>query len=165
MSKLEIILDGQRFEIEIDALPESDAEAGVRVNGVPVRVRVPPARDARAEPEWLVIDDRPYEILMDRAFKYLSARGQTYALQVRDLETPTARPVSGDGRVTAPIPGVITEILVDVGDAVSLGQPLLLLEAMKMENQVRAPRGGIVATLHVRAGEGVVLGQMLAEIT
>ncbi|MDL1896866.1 acetyl-CoA carboxylase biotin carboxyl carrier protein subunit [Anaerolineae bacterium CFX7] len=72
--------------------------------------------------------------------------------------------MSGDGRVKAPIPGIVTQIFVQVGDAVTLGQPLLILEAMKMENQIRAPRDGTLASVNVSAGEGVTLGQLLVEL-
>ncbi len=164
MSKLQITLDGRTFEIELPALPKADVETPVQVNGETVRVRLPAHNIVASQPEWIVIGDRPYEILFDRELKHLYARGQSYALHVRDMETTSARPPSGDGRVKAPIPGIITQIFVQPGDTVTLGQPLLILEAMKMENQIRAPRDGIVASLGVNAGSSVVLEQLLAEI-
>lgn len=164
MQKLRVQLDGRAFEIEWNAPPEPNADTWVRVNGEIVRVRVPAHHDHTARPEWIVIGDRPYEVMFDRDLKHLRARGQTYALQIRDVETVTTRPVSGDGRVKAPIPGVVTQILARVGETVTAGQPLLILEAMKMENQIRAPRDGALTSLNVSAGEGVTLGQLLAEI-
>lgn len=165
MSKFQVLLDGHTFEIEMNASPEADTDTPVRVNGESVNVRVPAQPTAATLPEWVVIGDRPYEVVFDSTLKNLYARGKAYALQIRDLETGTARPVSGDGRVKAPIPGIVTQILVNPGDAVTIGQPLLILEAMKMENQIRAPRNGMLTSLNVNAGEGVVLGQLLAEIT
>jgi biotin carboxyl carrier protein len=165
MSKFQVLLDGHTFEIEMNMSPAADADAPVRVNGEIVHVRVPAHQDFTALPEWIVIGDRPYEVVFDTTLKHLYARGKAYALQIRDLETGTARPVSGDGRVKAPIPGIVTQILVNPDDAVTVGQLLLILEAMKMENQIRAPRSGILTSLNVNAGEGVVLGQLLAEIT
>jgi biotin carboxyl carrier protein len=55
--------------------------------------------------------------------------------------------------------------MVSVGQAVEVGQPLLALEAMKMENEIRAPRSGIVSTLHVAPGQAVGRNEVLAEIT
>lgn len=165
MSKFQIVLDGRAFEIEMDASRGTDAGTRVRVNNETVSVRVP-SHDGGASklPEWVVIDDRPYEVSFDGDSKHLYARGQTYTLQIRDLETAPTRFVSGDERVRAPIPGVVTQVLVQPGDTVKAGQPLFILEAMKMENQIRAPRDGVLGAVNVSAGSGVVLGQLLAEI-
>ena len=165
MSKFLVTLDGREFEIEINASPEAETDVPLRVNGETVYARVPAHHGIASVPEWIVVGDRPYEVLFDHDLKHLHARGQTFALQIRDLETITTRPVSGDGRVKAPIPGVITQILVNAGDAITPGQPLMILEAMKMENQIRASRGGVLASLDVSPGNAVVLGQLLAEIT
>ncbi len=71
---------------------------------------------------------------------------------------------SGAESLTAPMPGVVTQVVVREGDAVAVGQPLVIVEAMKMEHVVRAPRGGIVRTLRVRPGEQVESGAVVAEI-
>ncbi len=165
MNKLRVILDGRTFEIEWNAPPDAHADTLVRVNGEMARVRAPERPEAVALPEWIIVGDRPYEVLLDRDLQYLHARGETYALQIRDLAVAAARPASGDGRVKAPIPGIVTQIFVQPGDAVTMGQPLLILEAMKMENQIRAPRDGTLASVNVSAGEGVTLRQLLVEIS
>lgn len=54
-----------------------------------------------------------------------------------------------DGRVKSPIPGLVAHIRVQVGDRVEAGQPILVLEAMKMENEIRAPVKGVVTAVHV----------------
>jgi biotin carboxyl carrier protein len=71
---------------------------------------------------------------------------------------------SGPQRVTAPMPGKIVRILVKVGDAVDLRQPLIVVEAMKMENELRASGAGRVTDLHVREGQLVDAGAVLAVI-
>jgi biotin carboxyl carrier protein len=71
---------------------------------------------------------------------------------------------AGDGNLEAPMPGVVTRILVSVGDLVKKGQPLLAIEAMKMEHVIRAPRDGTVARLAARAGEMVQGGVALVEL-
>lgn len=165
MSKLQVTLDDQTFLVELEQLPASESEVVVRVNGEPVRVRVPASHTGDQPPEWIVIDDRPYEVAFDRDHRRLRLMGQLHSVQVRDLDATVARPISRDGRIKAPIPGQITRVFVQVGQTVAAGEPLLILEAMKMENQVRATRSGTVTALNVSAGQGVSLHQVLAEIS
>jgi biotin carboxyl carrier protein len=66
--------------------------------------------------------------------------------------------------VKAPIPGLVTRVLVQAGDVVEAGQPLLLLEAMKMENEILAPRAGAVLRLSAIPGKSVTLHEELIEI-
>jgi propionyl-CoA carboxylase alpha chain len=66
------------------------------------------------------------------------------------------------GSLLAPMPGVVRRVLVEAGTAVTAGQPLLVLEAMKMEQTVAAPADGMVAELRAKAGEQVASGQVLA---
>lgn len=71
---------------------------------------------------------------------------------------------SGGGGVSAPIPGVVVAVLVAKGQAVSAGEVLLRLEAMKMENNIFAPCAGIVGEIYVTTGQEVADGQPLLEI-
>lgn len=71
---------------------------------------------------------------------------------------------SGPTSVRAPIPGKVVKILVKVGDHVTVGQTLLVLEAMKMENELRAPRGASVLALPVAEGTAVDTGQELVSL-
>ncbi|HEY6295136.1 MAG TPA: biotin/lipoyl-containing protein, partial [Streptosporangiaceae bacterium] len=66
------------------------------------------------------------------------------------------------GSLLAPMPGVVRRVLAEVGSTVKAGQPLLVLEAMKMEQTVAAPADGVVAELRAKAGEQVSSGQILA---
>jgi propionyl-CoA carboxylase alpha chain len=68
------------------------------------------------------------------------------------------------GSLLAPMPGLVRRVLVEVGAAVTAGQPLLVLEAMKMEQTVAAPAAGVVAELRAKAGEQVAAGQVLAVV-
>ncbi|MEX0322081.1 MAG: biotin/lipoyl-containing protein [Puniceicoccaceae bacterium] len=78
--------------------------------------------------------------------------------------TPAKAPApaaSGDNAVTAPIPGKIMEIFVKEGDAVKVGQPVLKMEAMKMENVINATEAGTVGKIQVNEGDAVAQGQEL----
>ena len=67
----------------------------------------------------------------------------------------------GGGVVKSVMPGVVVELLVEAGQEVAAGDALLILEAMKMQNEISAPADGTVAELHVAAGQAVASGQAL----
>ena len=71
---------------------------------------------------------------------------------------------SGPSRLTAPIPGKVVAVKVAPGDEVSPGQSLIVLEAMKMENELSADRAGKVAAVHTKAGDTVEGGELLVEL-
>lgn len=79
---------------------------------------------------------------------------------------PKAPPVTAPGgeEVKAPMPGAILSVKVRQGDAVIKGQVLVILEAMKMENEILAPRDGVVAALAVQAGQTVETGALLCTL-
>ena len=68
------------------------------------------------------------------------------------------------GSLLAPMPGSVTKIAAAVGDTVTAGQPLIWLEAMKMEHTITAPADGVLAELNVSAGQQVDVGAILARI-
>jgi biotin carboxyl carrier protein len=86
-------------------------------------------------------------------------------VQIHDQETRVRRTVSGDGRIKAPIPGLITRILVREGQAVKANQTLFMLEAMKMENEIRAPFDGMIRSLSVIPGQTVAQNDVLAVLS
>jgi biotin carboxyl carrier protein len=76
--------------------------------------------------------------------------------------THGARAAGGD--VVAPMQGTVVKVLVDAGAAVEAGDPLVVLEAMKMETAISAPRAGTVAVLSVSPGDTAAAGQVIASI-
>ena len=76
-------------------------------------------------------------------------------------QTPPAR---GEGGVTAPMPGLVLTIKVKEGDSVQAGQPLLIMEAMKMENAITASYHGTVARIYVREGDSISEGDLLVDV-
>ncbi len=71
---------------------------------------------------------------------------------------------AGSVKVTSPMPGKIVDVKVKVGDAVKRGDVVLILEAMKMENEIVAPEDGTIATVDVAAGASVEAGTVLATL-
>ena len=78
-----------------------------------------------------------------------------------NIEAPSAQTASTGNTISAPIPGVIIEVLVKAGDQVKYGQELCILEAMKMKNSIRASRDGIIEEVLVSNGDQVSHGQLL----
>jgi biotin carboxyl carrier protein len=169
MNNLIVTVGGKSFNIELEHTSTVDQDFGVLVDGRLITVTIPLGRLNVDEVDWLIIGGRPYEILLDREFRWIKTNKGYFAIDVQSngdaIDTASVMSRNADGRIKAPIPGLIARILVSVGDSVEAGQALLILEAMKMENEIRAPHAGSVNVLNVVPGQSVKLGDVLAEIT
>ena len=77
----------------------------------------------------------------------------------------TAPPVSGSGTtMEAPMPGKVLKVLAKAGEQVKENQPIIVLEAMKMENEIVAPKDGVVSAVYVNEGSAIDVGQPIATI-
>jgi biotin carboxyl carrier protein len=94
--------------------------------------------------------------------RYVRVQRMDFVLEREASGRPRAR--APGGGLEAPMPGVVTRVHVAVGEAVRRGQPLIAIEAMKMEHVLRAPRDGRVRTLAARLGEMVKGGVALVEL-
>jgi biotin carboxyl carrier protein len=95
--------------------------------------------------------------------------GHSLAVEVAEARLDTAtgggRPAAtGPATLRAPMPGRVVKLLVKAGDAVKAGQGILVVEAMKMENELKAPRDGVVKQFHAAEGAAVEAGEDLARI-
>ncbi len=96
--------------------------------------------------------------------------GQTYQVQLEDERLHALAGVAGtthehgDAPITAPMPGLVTHVIVAAGQRVERGQTVIVLEAMKMENDLAAPRTGVIRQLTVSRGDTVNQGQVLAVV-
>ena len=77
---------------------------------------------------------------------------------------PAATGAAGSVKINAPMPGKIVDVKVKVGDAVKKGQTVLVLEAMKMENDIVAPEDGTVASINAAVGSAVEAGETIATL-
>ena len=141
------ILDDQAFEVQINS-DEDLAEARISPSMIPLR----------AEDEAVV--DRP-------TASYRPPDPDTLG---RPLQVPSpAQPPKPDlggalrAEVSAPMPGVIQAVEVQVGDEVKHGQTVVVLEAMKMKNAIRSPRDGVISEVPVRVGQSVGYGDVLVK--
>jgi biotin carboxyl carrier protein len=96
--------------------------------------------------------------------RHVAVGGGAYVLSLPQRSARQRVAVAGSGDVTAQMPGQIRDVIAREGETVERGQPILLLEAMKMEIRVTAPVDGTVKRLHVKPGDIVERGQRLAEI-
>jgi acetyl/propionyl-CoA carboxylase alpha subunit len=163
MRKIVVNLDGQVFTVEVQLDPADRHAFTAVVDGEAIPVTLPESEAPL--PEWAVVGRRPYELIFDADLHWLQSSGRRHHLEIRDAEAAVSvRPTGGDGRVKSPIPGLITRVLVEPDTAVVPGQPLLILEAMKMENEIRASRGGTVREVHVQPGQSVARDALLVDI-
>jgi biotin carboxyl carrier protein len=121
----------------------------------------------------LLLDGQCYEVhiaaLPDGTLK-LQTGLQEFAAEVTDPRVWRGRrsgALEAEGRqqVVAPMPGKIVCVLVEAGDKVEAGQGLVVVEAMKMQNEIRSPKGGVVERLHVKAGQPVNAGEVLCIVS
>lgn len=97
----------------------------------------------------------------------LSLNGRTYARAHTGVDTDSpavSASGSSDGRVQAPMPGGIIALHVSEGEHVTAGQPLVVLESMKMHNEITSPSNGVVRRVHIKVGEQVSFGHVLVEV-
>lgn len=94
----------------------------------------------------------------------LFSQGSTWKVQLDDPLARAEEQVGGSGRITAPMPGAVVAVLVEEGQAVERNQPLMVIEAMKMEHTLRAPSAGRVLKLRVARGDQVTEGAELVTV-
>jgi biotin carboxyl carrier protein len=167
-----------RYEVQINgrtrrvAVSRSGGGFAVTIDGRTVHVD---AARVDAQTLSLVIDGEVYEVTVapDPASGQLAVRvGATpVAVGLNGLNgrhfrkrDEGAHGGTGPQRVVAPMPGKIVRILVQAGVAVAARQPLVVVEAMKMENELRSSRAGTVSEIHAREGQSVEAGALLVVI-
>jgi biotin carboxyl carrier protein len=116
----------------------------------------------------LLMDNRSWEVLVERTgdeYRIL-IDGELHIVTIQDERTRRLAKVenivhSGEILIKAPMPGLVRAINVGVGDPVIAREGVIVLEAMKMENELRSPRGGVVKEVRVKPGDKVEQGQLL----
>jgi biotin carboxyl carrier protein len=148
---VELIRDGQRWRAIVDGQPvEADA------------VEIAPHTYS------ILLGGRSHELrvspLPDGSLKILSAQTEFLAQVIDPREwrgRHGAAEVEGRQQIVAPMPGKIVRILVKLGDTVELGQGLIVVEAMKMQNEIRSPKSGAVEKIVAKEGDAVNAGDVL----
>ena len=158
-------IDNKEFEIEVvderhirigDRLLEVDFES---VSGQPVFSLI---LDGKSHESFVYQNDEDWEVLI---------RGQQYQVKIEDERERRLKAAavggaveSGEFNLKAPMPGLIVAVLIEEGQEVKKGQVMLILESMKMQNELKAPRDGIMGRVRVKAGESVEQRQTLLSV-
>lgn len=158
-------VDDQQFEIEVvdehhirigDRLLQVDFES---VSGQPVFSLI---LDGRSYESFVYQGEEDWDVLL---------RGRQYQVKVEDEREKRLRAAAGGGvaeggefHLKAPMPGLVVAILVEEGQPVKKGQVMLILESMKMQNELKAPRDGTIGRIRVKAGESVEQKQAMLSV-
>lgn len=132
MKEFKYIIKGKEYTVQIENIVDNIAQ--VNVNGEVFKVEM----EKQPEPEKKVVLGKPT------------------TNETEDAEPTAAANINTDNAIKAPLPGVITEICVAVGDQVKAGDTVLVLEAMKMANNIEAEKDGKVTAICVKQGESVM---------
>ncbi len=131
MKEFKYTIDGKEYKVQIEDVEGNIAD--VTVNGEAFKVEM----EQEAEPEKKIVLGQP-------------------AAEAEEGETASAANVNTANALKAPLPGVVTEIKVAVGDEVKVGDVVVVLEAMKMANNLEAEKDGKVTAICVKTGESVL---------
>jgi biotin carboxyl carrier protein len=161
---MSLLLNRDGVDRAIDVTPSGDGFV-VTVDGKEHRIEGVFGGSMRVR-----IDDRPVEATVRRQGLDLvvEIRGRSYLYRLRDPRAPKlARKSVADqarGELHAPMPGLVVDVMVAEGDIVDAGQPVVVVEAMKMQNALVAPLAGRVTAVRVAAGATVDSGALLLAI-
>lgn len=160
-------IDGEDLEVRLE---EREGTLYAMMNGREIAIDF---RRVSGGASWsLIIEDRSFPISFDPRPDGLAVTvgSEAYLVHVEDERTRAVRSVSkGKGRdhqkvILSLMPGIVRDIRVAPGDEVEAGQPLIILEAMKMENEIRAALAGVVKTVHVSMETTVNKGDPLVTL-
>ncbi len=155
---------GETYTVELERLPDDSYRAVIGEQVITFR--------AETQPNGSVILVLGGERVMTHVEsagndRFVAVGGDVFTLSIPEKRGSRRRGTgasAGDGSLIAQMPGQVREIMAAEGDRVERGQPILLLEAMKMEIRVTAAADGMVKRLLVKQGDVVERGQVLAEI-
>ena len=115
----------------------------------------------------ITVNGTTYEVMVEEV-EGSHAHTPAFSAQKSTASAPVAKAapagVAGGNKVSAPMPGTILDIKVSVGQAVKKGEVILVLEAMKMENDIPAPCDGVVSSINVQKGSTVGAGDVLVSL-
>lgn len=157
-------IQGETLEVDVSRLASNIVEAQIGD-----KKYVLEARAVQPGFYWLNLENRSVEVVVtEKNGSYLvMLNGRQILVELDDLRTALRHAQQGQtgiAQIRAPMPGKVIRILVKEGDAVRANQGILVMEAMKMQNEIKSPKQGVVKKLGVTAGSAVNSGDLLAEV-
>jgi biotin carboxyl carrier protein len=158
----DITIDGKNYRLELN---RADGRWSCRLDGREVEID---AVLARPDVLSLRIGNQAYEVKCERVAgdTHLWVGSACFAVEVRDPRSLRGRVRAvddhGPRKLTAPMPGKIVRVLVNQGDQVDAGAGVLVVEAMKMQNEIKSPKRGTIQKILVGEGAAVNAGDVLA---
>jgi len=160
----EITIDERNYRVELNRV---DGRWDCRLDGKPVEIdAVLPRRDVLS----ILIQGKAYEIKRERSATdlHLWVGSARYGVQLRDPRSLRSRAGTDDGKgprkLVAPMPGKIVRVLAPENSEVEAGQGVLVVEAMKMQNEIKSPKKGVVRKMVATEGANVNAGDVLAVV-
>lgn len=153
-------IDNKEFKVD---LKQEGKDFKVYLDGKEIKVEVAHEQGAQLT---LIVDDKPFNVILETDDLIVVA-GESYNVEIFDeqvekfMKASTGKSEKRELAVKAAMPGLIIEVTVKQGDKVTEGQGLLIIEAMKMQNEMQTPRDGIVKTIKVKKGQTVNSGETL----
>lgn len=145
MKKFKFKINGNQYETEIISVEDNIAE--IEINGTSYKVELEKEMKAIKTP---------------RLVRTTVAPSTDIQPSIAKTSSPSAP--KGAGTIKSPLPGVILDVFVREGDTVKIGQKLLMLEAMKMENNIEADKAGKIVSIAKQKGDSVMEGDILIVI-
>jgi biotin carboxyl carrier protein len=158
----DVIINGENYRLE---LSREDNRWSCRVDGRTVEVD---AVQVRSDVLSLRIGNLAYEVKCERVAGeiYLWVGSERFAAQIRDPRSLRGRSRAADDqgpkKLTAPMPGKVVRVLVTQGAEIEAGAGVLVVEAMKMQNEIKSPKKGTIQKIMVGEGTAVNSGDVLA---
>jgi glutaconyl-CoA/methylmalonyl-CoA decarboxylase subunit gamma len=158
-------------ETPVDVVAGASGALSVSIDGRPVDVDVASLGGDRAlsllidgQVVDLTVEGSPPELGLVAGGTRVYVRAESERMRLASHAGRSGAGAAGDGTIVSPMPGRVVRLLVAVGDAVEASQAVVVVEAMKMENELKAPRAGVVEAIVVEAGVAVETGQKLLVI-
>jgi biotin carboxyl carrier protein len=167
--KFEILVNGARRSITFAQSKDAPSRVTAVIDG-----RTVEADAAKISPGLysILLNGRSLEAAVDETAGRLLVHvaGREFQMEIADPRSWRRRhggniELEGRQKVVAPMPGKIVSVLVAPGQKVEAGQGLLVIEAMKMQNEIRSPKSGTVEKLPAKEGQAVSAGEIVAVVT
>ena len=162
MAKYQYTVKGVDYEVEIQDIEGNIAN--VTVNGIPFEVEM--KQPVKAGKQKVHLSEPGSQQGANCSKESLDLQSTASSKKADNANSePAANTTSADGKpVVAPLPGTINDIKVKVGDTVNAGDTVVVLEAMKMQNNIEAETTGTIASINVNKGDAVMEGDTLVTI-